>query len=35
MKTSIGQRSTQVLQPLHISGLKIAGLPGVAGLGMA
>lgn len=35
MKTSEGQRSTQILQPLHISGLKIAGLPGVAILGTA
>jgi hypothetical protein len=35
MKTSIGQCSTHVLHPLHISGLKIAGLPGVAILGTA
>ena len=30
MKTSEGQWSTQVLHPLHISGLKTAGLLGVA-----
>ena len=35
MNTSIGQCSTQVLHPLQISGLKIAGLPGVATLGRA
>ena len=31
MKTSTGQRSTQVLHPSHTSGLKIAGLPGFTG----
>ena len=35
MKTSEGHRSTQILHPLHISGLKIAGLAGVAILGTA
>ena len=35
IKTSEGQRSTQILHPLHISGLKIAGLLGVAILGTA
>jgi hypothetical protein len=31
----MGQCSTHVLHPSHISGLKIAGLPGVATLGTA